>query len=125
MKVLFATLFFLFISNLGVNAQDKVSFSKKETFNASDKNVAVSKIILTDFKNGLPEAARQFLENNSSFIAYTVKDNVLNLEVNLDKNEKVIYLKLFSQLGIHQVEIKKGKESGVYSIDDFLYLYNL
>lgn len=125
MKVLFSTLFFLFMSILSVNAQDKVSFSKKDAFNSLEKNVAVSSIILTDFPNGLPEAAKQFLENNSSFITYTVKDNVLNLEVNLDKNEKVIYLKLFSQLGIHQVEIKKGKETGVYTIEDFLNLYNL
>ncbi len=125
MRILFATLFFLLMSTLSTNAQDKVSVSKKEAFNDVTKTEAVSKIILTDFPNGLTEAAKQFLENNNSFLTYSVDGNVLTLQLKLEKNEKVIYQKLFSQLGIHQVEIKKGKDKGVYLIDDFLNLYNL
>lgn len=125
MKVLYATLFFLLISSLGVKAQDKVSVSKKDAFNSLSQTEAVSKIILTDHKDGLPSAAQQFLDNNSSFITYSVKGNELTIQIKIEKNEKVIYLKLFSQLGIHQVEIVKGKDKGLYSIEDFLNKYNL
>lgn len=125
MKVLYATLFLLLINSLGVNAQDKVSVSKKDSFNKITKTDAVSKIILTDFKDGLPSSAKQFLDNNSSFISYSVNGNELTLEVKIEKNEKVIYSKLFSQLGIHQVEVLKGKDKGLYTTEDFLNKYNL
>lgn len=125
MKALIVSIIFTLVCFTGVDAQDKISVSKKDAFNSLTKTDAVSKIILTDFKDGLPSAAKQFLDNNNSFITYSVSNNELTLQVNIEKNEKVIYLKLFSQLGIHQVEVLKGKDKGLYTIEDFLNKYNL
>lgn len=115
----------LLISTLNLLAQDKVTINQKEDFNKTEENVIVSTIVLSDFPNGLPIAAQQFLDNNAAFLTYKLEKNKIILSVNTDKNEKVVYMKFFYQLGIHEIHISKGKEKGIYTIEDFLNLYNL
>lgn len=123
-QLLLFTLFLAFSSS--TQAIDKITLLNKESFNApADNNNCSTFDLGTTQDDPSVKPVISWLDANSAILKYSLNATSMNLCLVSDKVEKVIYQKLFAKLGIHEIEILEGDAKGVYSIDDFLNLYNL
>jgi hypothetical protein len=123
-QLLFLTLFLVLSSN--IQAIDKITLLNKESFNAkSDLNNCSTFDLGATTDDPYLKSTISWMDANSSILTYSLNSSALNICMLSEKVEKVIYQKLFYKLGIHEIEILDGDAKGVYSIDEFLNLYNL
>jgi len=125
MKRRLTFLFILFISVFTLNAHDKITFQNKESFNSScGEGMLCSQFNLGEIKDKTDlKSANQFIKENPTLIKAERRDSQVGLTVFSTTESKIIYQKLFLQLGLQEIEILEGDAKGVYSVDEFLNLY--
>ena len=123
---LFLILFTSFtISTLTANAHDKITFKNKESFNQScetGKTCTTFDLIKEIEKSELTNVG-QWIKDNSSLFQYKVEGTIIHLQVLNPSPEKTIFEKMFHLMGLNEIEILEGDSKGVYSVDEFLSLY--
>ncbi len=124
MKLRLILLLTLFISYFQVTAHDKITIRTKESFNAAreGKHHTTFDLIEVEDKNTLKEANR-FIKDNAAYMSATLEGNIVHLDISSAQAQKVVYQKLFHLLGLQEIEILEGDAKGIYSVDEFLNLY--
>lgn len=115
-----------FLINVSSNAHDKIVFKTKESFNQScesDKFCSQFDMLNSDDKESIKSASK-FIKDNSTIFKATAEGTVINLQVLTPTPEKAYYEKLFHLLNLQEIEILEGDSKGIYSVDEFLSLYN-
>ena len=127
MKFLLTIATFLLLNNLQSQSIEKITFNSQSDFMASCDNGK----FCSSFSVG-ENPDQKALDNyfnyakvNSAAITTSQNATQIQLILNGDKSERVVYQKIFHVLGVFQIEILEGNHKGIYYVDDFLNLYNL
>lgn len=123
-SILFVFISFFLALN-ALKAHDRIVFKNKDSFNQScekGKYCSNFDLVKIESKSHL-SSTEEFIQNNSSILKWTINETQVKLEITSDQPEKVYYQKLFQTMGLHEIEIQNGKNKGIYSVEEFLNLY--
>jgi hypothetical protein len=115
----------LMVTSVDSFAHERIVFKEKKSFNQeceSGKFCSTFDLLKSEEKDKL-SVAESMVRDNPEIFQGTKDGSIVHLKVLKNTDLRAIYEKLFATMGLKEIEILEGEAKGIYSVNEFLDLY--